>query len=266
MADTLSTPPAAPEPPTGPASTSSSAPTATLRPGAAAPAAPGKGTARLALLVAAVSLVVALVAVGVAGVALVRSGEDTPDTTAAPGATNSAPASAGADAPAAPATTEAQAQPSPTAVLGVLNPQAVFSPAYKDQELIPQVTSQASAYLDLNEPRVVQQGSDKDDVRLELPYNSTVPVIILLDGVEGAVVPKTMSDPQPEDCADLIRKSPVPQRAETAAQRELMMCVATSPEQARAIGQPQRIVVLKVAALSSNAKVTLQLKAWEVPS
>ncbi|MEU8004059.1 hypothetical protein AB0B66_23110 [Catellatospora sp. NPDC049111] len=264
MADTLSTPPAAPEPPTGPASTSSSAPTATLRPVAAAP--PGKGTARLALLVAAVSLVVALVAVGVAGVALVRSGEDTPDTTAAPGAANSAPASAGADAPAAPATTEAGGRPSPTAVLGVLNPQAAFDPAYKDQELIPQVTSQASAYLDLNEPRVVQQGSDKDDVRLELPYNSTVPVIILLDGVEGAIVPPTMPDPQPQDCADLIRKSPVPQRAETAAQRELTMCIATSQEQATAIGQRQRLVVLHISALSSNAKVTIQLKAWEVPA
>ncbi|WP_155374856.1 hypothetical protein [Catellatospora vulcania] len=231
------------------------------------PAAPGKGTARLALLVAAVSLVVALVAAGVAGVALVRSGDESPDTVAAPGDGASAQATAGGDAPAAPATTAAAAEPSPTGtVLGVLSPQAVYTQVYKDQELIPQVTRGASAYLDLNEPRVVQQGSDKDDARLELPYNSTVPVIILLDGVEGAVVPENIKDPQPEDCADLIRKSPVPPRAETAAQRELIMCVATSQEQAAAIGQRQRMVVLHVIALSSNAKVSIQLKAWEAPS
>ncbi|MBV1854474.1 hypothetical protein [Catellatospora tritici] len=234
--------------------------------GAGAAPTPAKAAPRGGRGLAAISLVVSLIAAALSVVAVLRSGPSEPEATANPGGAPSAQAKPGNDAPQGQPTNEAAPQPSPSAsVLDVLNPQATFTSAYTQQQLIPQVTRNDRAYLDLNEPRVVNGNSDRFDVYLTLPYSSSVPVIQLDEGVEAAVLMNN-ENPQPEDCTSAIRTSPVPPSATTAAQRPLVMCIATSPKQAASVGQAQVIVVLKVTALSDDAKVTMQLTAWKLPS
>ncbi|MDI1462774.1 hypothetical protein QEZ54_17500 [Catellatospora sp. KI3] len=209
---------------------------------------------------------ISLIAAGLSGVALLRSGSSEPETTTNPGGAQSAAAKPGNDAPPAQPTNETAPQASPTAALDVLNPQASFTVAYTVQELVPQVTRDDRAYIDLNEPRVVSSGGDTVDVSLSMPYNGSVPTIQLDDGVEAAITTTSNPNPQPEDCREAIRTSPVPPSAATAAQRPLVMCVATSAKQAASIGQAQLIVVIKVTALSEDGKVSMQLTAWKQPS
>ncbi|MBB5870176.1 hypothetical protein F4553_003555 [Allocatelliglobosispora scoriae] len=222
---------------------------------------PGNGLARLALVVAAASLLLAVIASGLAVIALSRSGAGTP--AAASQSPGGPPASPSAKAsvlvpPSPPAPT------SPAPALDVLAPGAVYSSKYTDQQLIPPVNQSSDAYIDLDEPRAYPRSTDTIDIVVGQSYDSSVPYIDLGDNVDGAIVPAGTA-PDAAGCAELIRTAPVSASASVPAQRNLVMCIATSRSQASREGIKQRMVVLTVVSLTTAGRPTIKLTAWEIP-
>jgi hypothetical protein len=145
-----------------------------------------------------------------------------------------------------------------------LSPQAVFVEAYKAQNLNPLAAAGSTAYLDLDEPRVLQARGTSDGY-LQREYGSgAVPYFVFSQGTSVALA----TDPniQPADCRELIRTGPVPTNQHVPAQRTATICVATSLEDAKEQGIQQKLVVIHVNSLPETGRVNLTITAWKVPS
>jgi hypothetical protein len=182
---------------------------------------------------------------------------------AGPGAATEAPAP---PPPAAVEPTPPDAVPTATGSEYELTPQADYRQKYRDEVLHPRATANAVSYIDLDEPRL---GADTNeaDLTLAADFGDPVPSLVFQEGVQ--VAESTDADLTAADCANRIRTSALPQPAEVAAQRDVRLCVATSPDRAISEGIPRRIVALQVTASTDNSaedfRVSLNLTAWNVP-
>jgi hypothetical protein len=145
----------------------------------------------------------------------------------------------------------------------VLNPRATYVQVYSEEVLNPQVTDDSDAFIDLDEPRV---GADfnRADIVLSVSFRSDVPVIALSEDDQSAA---EAANPEltPQDCSELIRTGPLPDEVQVPAQRGTALCATTSPTNAAAQGINQRMVIIRVTALGSDGRLTLEVSAWEVP-
>jgi hypothetical protein len=143
----------------------------------------------------------------------------------------------------------------------VLNPRATFTLAYAEEVLTVRALSRSTAYLDLDEPRVgVERGAD---MAMAVSTSNPIPYFFFQDGVVAAEA--TSAELSAHDCRELIRTGPLPRGTQVPAQRGLVLCVATSAEQAATEGISQKIAVLHVTALSEEGRATVHVTAWEVP-
>jgi len=238
-------------------------PTATLPPARG----PRGRTGWVAVGVALVALLLSVVSTSVSLYALSRSSGDDTKTTAGQSPVASVAPTAGqqpsqtVESPTLPDSSSSASSPTPP---DVLSPQAEFEPAYNTQEINPLATSSNVTYIDLDEPRVLQ-GSEKSEVSVRRDYSaSAVPYFLFDQGTSVAMA----KDPtvQPADCVDLIRKAPVPYNQRVPAQRETVICVATSLSEAHSEGIKQKMVVMYVSAIGDNGRVSVRLSAWRIPT
>ena len=238
-------------------------PTASLPPAKA----PRSRAGWVAVGVALVALLLSVVSTSVSLYALSRSSGDDTKTTAGQSPLASAAPTTGqqpsqtAESPSPQDSSSLSSSPTPP---DVLSPQAELVTAYTTQEINPLATSSNVTYIDLDEPRVLQ-GSDKSDLTLRRDYSaSAVPYFLFDEGTSVAMAKEPSV--QPADCADLIRKAPVPYNQRVPAQRETVICVATSLSEAHTQGIKQKMVVMYVTALGDNGRVSIRLSAWHVPT
>jgi hypothetical protein len=268
MTSELPTQPQPPMPaPAGPPTVPIAIPPKPSPPPGAEPARRSGGLIPMAL--SAVALLLAVVAVGVSLYAVSRTGDTKATNTSAQpnGGTGAAPApsDAGPQSP-SPAERPAPTDASPSAdtALDVLSPQASFVEAYKAQALNPLATSGTTAYLDLDEPRVLQNRGTSDGYLTRDYGSGAVPYFVFSEGTSVALA----DDPnvQPADCRELIRTGPVPTSQHVPAQRDRTICVATSLEDAKEQGIQQKLIIIHVNSLPDTGRVNLTLAAWKVPS
>jgi hypothetical protein len=237
-------------------------PTATLPPARG----PRGRAGWVAVGVALVALLLSVVSTSVSLYALSRSGNDTKTTAGQSPVASVAPtggqeASQAVESPApqdSPSLSSSPTQPD------VLSPQAEFEPAYNTQEINPLATSSNVTYIDLDEPRVLQ-GNEKSEVTLRRDYSASAVPYFLFDQGTSVAMAKNPSV-QPADCVDLIRKAPVPYNQRVPAQRETVICVATSLSEAHSEGIKQKMVVMYVSAIGDDGRVSIRLSAWHIPT
>jgi len=217
----------------------------------------------IAVGVSLVALLLSVISTGIALYAVSRSSGEkaAAASSAAPG--GASPTAVGQQSPRPP---ESPAPSASAAPLDVLTATAELKPAYNTQELHPLANSNDYTYIDLDEPRVLQ-GNEKSDLYVRREYNtSAVPFFVFGRGTNVAVVASKDPNIQPADCANLIRTAPIQPDQRVPAQRETVICVATSLNDALEAGIKQKMVVLVVTSLSDDGRVSIRVSAWQIPT
>jgi len=224
---------------------------------------PRTGGSKAPVVLSVAALVLALVAVVLSGLALAGSRK----ASTASGSTHTGTGAGGA--PVTKSTTQAPVPqpgavtPAPSATPGQINPKADFgTPVYQDKLLTLHPTDCATTYIDLDEPRVgsAQQYSD---LTFTGGCSSTGPVFNFGSRVGVAVA--TDPNEQPGECADMIQTGPLSSQYAIPLRQGVLLCLATSGEDAITQGIPQKIAVIEVRAVGADSTVSVYVTAWNVP-
>jgi hypothetical protein len=220
------------------------------------------GTLALAAAIAATFLAIgALVVAGVA-VAQARQAQRKADVVAA--AASGTPVSQpdntvpGQPNPQPPAATP-NAGPGTAPTSDTINPTAQFVPVYQQQELQLQPAGCNPVYVDLDEPRV----GARDHYELTLTSCSNRAYFDLVANVVGSSVGN--ANVTPKDCAEKIRTAPLADNAQIAPQAGVVLCIATSLQDATQQGISQKLVVVQVRAIGTDGTVNTLVSAWSIP-
>lgn len=143
-----------------------------------------------------------------------------------------------------------------------LNDRTIYEVKYTKQTLTLNAPCNQSMYADLDEPRA-NVSSDAYDLRLRAGCGSDPSNLRLAEGVEGSESAKPGMTPQ--ECADNVRRAPVPTDAPIPVRKGVMLCVMTDYAAARARGDQWRMILLEIVAVSNDGAVTIQASAWNIP-
>jgi hypothetical protein len=206
-------------------------------------------------VVAAVAVVLALVAGGVALYALGRAqgagdGGGTPGIDPTDQATTAAPPTTGD-------TTDSGRTAEPQ-----LDPRAKYTDAYQQQQLTLHPVSCGVVNVDLDEPRVGVDGSP-GDLAFDAGCGGNATFRVLGDGSTASLV--TSPQVTPNDCAESIRTGPISAQSPVPVTDSVVMCIATSLNEALNEGITRKIIVLQVRSIAADGAVDVVASAWNVP-
>ncbi len=134
---------------------------------------------------------------------------------------------------------------------------------YQQEPMKFQIGCSAALFVDLDEPR-----ANVDDTHHDLRYDSRCgtnnSTLALGPGADGGSQ-VTADTRTAADCDKQIRTSPLGPRAVVPVSKGLMLCVLTSPADARERDDTQKLVLLEVTGLSDRGTATLRATSWVVP-
>jgi hypothetical protein len=230
---------------------------------------------RRPVLAWAIAVVAVTVALGTGGFGLYALGRaDGAQQAAGTVARTPAPASANSAAPAAtdtPSTSTATTAPTTSATTpvagstpGQIDPKAKFTEAYQQQQLTLRPASCNAVYIDLDEPRVGVEPTPAD-LYFTGSCNSGKAPTFTLQNDGGTASLAASPAVTPNDCAQAIRTGPINYQSSIPITEKLVLCVATSLNEAIKQGIPQRIAVVQVHSIGQDGTVDVIASAWNVP-
>lgn len=278
-------PPAAATPPGGgpPATPPGTTPPGTTPPGAglpgttppgtglpvrpaAAPRPGGRGLAVLALGIAGLALLLALGSTIFAWRA-VDQAHDAKDIALRPAAGASAASAPASDAP-SPAAPTASGDTPPDDVprspgeAPPLDERTVYRSRYDKQPLTFKVPCGNRMYADLDEPRVMNESTGAE-IKFIMGCGNDPSAFTLQDGVDGSE--DASAGMTPPACGDKIRTAPIATGAGIPVRKGTAICVTTDYGNARAHGDPWRMILLEVMGVANDGAATVRVTAWDIP-
>ncbi|MEV0429280.1 hypothetical protein [Micromonospora sp. NPDC050495] len=257
-------PPAAPLGPPPPGTT----PPGTGLPGrpAAAPRPGGRGLAVLALGVAGLALLLALGSTIFAWRAIDQA-HDAKDIALRPAPGTSAASAPASDAPTAAAPTATGETPTEDVPRSPgeappLDERTVYRPRYDKQPLTFKVPCSNRMYADLDEPRVMNESTGAE-IKFTMGCGNTPSYFTLQDGVDGSE--DASAGMLPPACGDKIRTAPIATGAAIPVRKGTAICVTTDYGNARAHGEPWRMILLEVMGVANDGAATVRVTAWDIP-
>jgi hypothetical protein len=206
--------------------------------------------------------VVALVAVATAAVALGQARDAKARADRALAGTGTAPDTGGQPGPPPPVAgnTTPAGRPGPSPTPGQIDPRADFTVVYQQQELqLPNPGSYNSVYVDLDEPRV----GVRNNYDITLTGSGDRMYFQLPDDVMSSSV--GVPSVTPKECAEKIRTAPLADDATVPPKAGVVLCIATSLDDAAKQGITRKMVVLQVRAVGADGTVNILVSAWAIP-
>lgn len=144
----------------------------------------------------------------------------------------------------------------------MLTEQTVYEPKYQKQPMVLQAACGRTMYADLDEPRA-QNDEEQAEISLSISCSANLPVIRLMDGVEGSE--DARPGMTPKECADKIRSALVGRDAPIPVRKGTALCITTSYHDARERRDQWRMILMQVVGVSNDGATTVELSAWNIP-